>query len=142
MANKQKARPGAATPGRAQGNKARYGAAYNPVYKSTTPATAGQFKIADFLGVGAENGLTNRQLQQLTGLDGRTIQARVHDERLQRIPICSDTTSGFYLAANDEERTRCVRSIRSRIKNIALAADALASIPGEGQTEIDDSQTE
>ena len=137
-----KKRPGSvAAPLRAEDRQALCGATPSTV-QSTTPAMSGQFKIADFLGIGAENGLTNRQLQQLTGLDGRTIQARVHDERRQRIPICSDTTNGFYLAANDAELARCIRSIRSRIKNMALAADALASIPGEGQTEIDDSQTE
>lgn len=137
-----KKRPGSvAAPLRAEDSRAICEATSSTV-QSTTPAMSGQFKIADFLGVGAENGLTNRQLQRLTGLDGRTIQFRIQSERLHGTPILSDSTHGFYLPSSDEERGRCVRSLRRRSREIWRVADALAGIPGEGQTEIDDSQTE
>ncbi len=141
MPNNQKARPGVAAPGRAKDRQAFYGATPSTV-QSTTRSPSGQFKIADFLGVGAENGLTNRQLQQLTGLDARTIQFRIQSERLHGAPILSDSVHGFFLPSSDEERSRCVRSLRRRSREIWRVADALAGIPGEGQTEIDDSQTE
>lgn len=60
MRNKNKARPGAATPERVEGKRAIIGAAVNPTVQSTTPAGAGQRSIADLLGVGRENAITRR----------------------------------------------------------------------------------
>ena len=137
MSEKNKARSGAATPERAEDRQTYTDTATNPVYKSTTSAPAGQRSIADLLGVGAANGLTNRQLQQLTGLDSRSVQLRIQFERLYGAPICSDTVNGFYLPANAEEKARCVRSLRSRSREIWRAAAALDGVADEGQLAIE-----
>ena len=91
---------------------------------------------AELLAVGAENGLTSRQLSQLTGLDTRTIQARISAERLSGVPICSDTLNGFYMPSNDEEKARCIRSLRRRGIEILRVAEAMNRIPGDGQMEL------
>lgn len=136
MREKIKARPGVAAPGRAEGNKAHCRAAVDPVTQSTTAAPGGQRSIAELLAVGAENGLTSRQLSQLTVLDTRTIQARISAERLSGVPICSDTLNGFYMPSNDEEKARCIRSLRRRGIEILRVAEAMNRIPGDGQMEL------
>lgn len=125
MANKQKTRPGAATPGRAQGKQTIVGAAVNPTVQSTTPAGAGQRSIADLLGVGRENAITRRDLERLTGLDGRSVRLLIERERRAGTPILADNASGYYLPASDDERAECVRSLRHRAGEIMATARAL-----------------
>lgn len=128
------ARLGAATPKRAEGTQTCLFT--NPANQFITAASEGQRSIAELLAVGAENGLTSRQLSQLTGLDTRTIQARISAERLSGVPICSDTLNGFYMPANDEEKARCIRSLRRRGVEILRVAAAMNRAPGDGQMEL------
>lgn len=138
MAHKQKARPGAATPGRAQGKQTIVGAAVNPTVQSTTPAGAGQRSIADLLGVGRENAITRRDLERLTGLDGRSVRLLIERERRAGTPICSDNQNGYYLPVSDYERAECVLSLRHRAREIMTTARAL-ELAGmdDGQMEIE-----
>ena len=126
---KIKARPGAATLGRAEGNKAQFGAAYNPVNQSTTPAGAGQRPIADYLGVGRENAIPRRDLERLTGLAPREVSLAVERERRSGVPILADG-SGYYLPASDEERAACVRSLRHRAREILITARSIERAGG------------
>lgn len=134
MKRNKDARLGAATPKRAEGTQTCLFT--NPTDQFNTAAPGGQRSIAELLAVGAENGLTSRQLSQLTGLDTRTIQARISAERLSGVPICSDTLNGFYMPSNDEEKARCIRSLRRRGIEILRVAEAMNRIPGDGQMEL------
>ena len=125
MRDKKKARPGVAAPERAEGNKAQFGAAYNPTNQSTTAAGAGQRSIADLLGVGRENAIPRRDLEQLTGLGGRSVRLLIERERRAGTPILADNASGYYLPASDDERAECVRSLRHRAGEIMATARAL-----------------
>ena len=125
MANKQKARPGAATPERVEGKRAIIGAAVNPTVQSTTPAGAGQRSIADLLGVGRENAITRRDLERLTGLDGRSARLLIERERRAGTPILADSVNGYFLPASEEERAACVRSLRHRAGEIMATARAI-----------------
>lgn len=58
-------------------------------------------------------------------------------ERLSGVPICSDTLNGFYMPSNDEEKARCIRSLRRRGIEILRVAEAMNRIPGDGQMELD-----
>lgn len=136
MSRYDKTRPGVAAPGRAEDTRAEFDKATLSDTQFTTAAPGGQRSIAELLAVGAENGLTSRQLSQLTGLDMRTIQARISAERLSGVPICSDTLNGFYMPSNDEEKARCIRSLRRRGIEILRVAEAMNRIPGDGQMEL------
>ena len=125
MANKQKARPGAATPGRAQGKQTIVGAAVNPTVQSTTPAGAGQRSIADLLGVGRENAIPRRDLERLTGLDGRSVRLLIERERRAGTPICSDNQNGYYLPCCKSEKDAFVASMRHRAREIERVAAAV-----------------
>ena len=84
-----------------------------------------QPKIADLLCRGQENAVPLRNLESMTGLDGRTIRAMIATERRAGIAVLSDNATGYYLPANEEEKARFVRSMRHRAKEILLAADAV-----------------
>ena len=129
MANNQKARPGAATPGRAQGKQTIVGAAVNPAFQSTTRSPAGQRSIADLLGVGRENAITRRDLERLTGLAPREVSLAVERERRSGVPILADG-SGYYLPASHDERAACVRSLRHRAREILITARSIERAEG------------
>lgn len=124
MANKQKARPGAATPERVEGKRAIIGAAVNPTAQSTTPAPGGQRRIADFLSRGRENAIPRRDLERLTKLAPREVSLAVERERRAGVPILADGR-GYFLPASEEERAECVRSLRHRAGEILTTARAV-----------------
>ncbi len=125
MRNKNKARPGAATPERVEDRQTYTDTATNPAYKSTTPAPAGQRSIADLLGVGRENAITRRDLERLTGLDGRSVRLLIERERRAGIPICSDNQNGYYLPCCKSEKDAFVASMRHRAREIEQVAAAV-----------------
>ena len=72
--SENKKRPGSAgTPLRAEDTRAISEASSSNTY-SNISAPAGQRSIADLLGVGRENAITRRDLERLTGLDGRSVR--------------------------------------------------------------------
>lgn len=125
MSEKNKARLGAATPERAKDRQTYTDTATNPAYKSTTSAPAGQRSIADLLGVGRENAITRRDLERLTGLDGRSVRLLIERERRAGTPICSDNQNGYYLPCCKSEKDAFVASMRHRAREIERVAAAV-----------------
>lgn len=82
-------------------------------------------KIADLLRYGQANATPLKELEHMTGLNGRTIRALIAAERKAGAAILSDNVTGYYLPANEEEKARFVRSMRHRAKEILCAADAV-----------------
>lgn len=82
-------------------------------------------KIAELLGSGQQNATPLRQLEKLTGFDGRMVRSMIASERLHGVPILSDNANGYYLPADEDERARFVRSMRHRAREIMRAADAV-----------------
>ncbi len=97
----------------------------------TSNPVDGQLKISDLLSTGQENALPLSYLIMTTGQDGRTIRRMIAEERFAGVPILADNKTGYYLPANEDERRRCVRSMRHRAKEIDRAAQAIeaARIP-------------
>lgn len=91
----------------------------------TPSAAENQSRISSFLRPGQENSVSLTQLQQWTGLDKRVIRQRIAAERFKGIPILADNKTGYYLPATEEERKRCVQSMRHRAKEIYKAAQAI-----------------
>ena len=146
MSAKEKSRPGEATPKRAAETGTACETASNSSFHSTTAAAGRQHGfIASLLSHGAENGLTLSDLHRLTGKDKRVIRAEIQQERLSGTPILSDNLSGYFLPANEDERERCVKSLRHRAGEIFRTAAAIKGAAGltkhepqqiEGQLEI------
>lgn len=122
MEKTRKAPAGAGTPTRAAGKDLAIGF---PKSNFITTIGSRQIKVSDVLSYGQANAIPLRHLCTLTGLDGRTVRARIADERRTGTAILSDNSSGYYLSASEEEKARFVQSMRHRAKEILYAADAV-----------------
>lgn len=120
MTKDKKARPVVAATEQANGNA---GSSFHEDF--TTKQAVGQFLISDYLRQGQENAVSLQELRQWTGIDGRIIRRKIATERLQGIPILADNQTGYFLPATEEERKRCVRSMKHRAKEIYKAAQAI-----------------
>ena len=123
MSKKKKARPvGDATERARQEKQQTRG---NSHHKHTTPGPGGQWKISDLLSYGQENATPRRELERLTGLDGRAVRLLIERERRKGVPILADNATGYYLPATEHERAACVRSMRHRAEEIMRTAQAI-----------------
>ena len=82
-------------------------------------------RIAYLLSCGQENAVPLSHIKSMTGMKGRTIRRMIASERLAGVPILSDCSTGYYLAENDGEKERFVRSMRHRAREIERAAEAI-----------------
>ena len=102
-----------------------YGKAMISCLNFNTGRNRSQIKIAGLLNYGAENAIPLRELGSMTGLDGRVIRRMVEKERRSGVPICSNTSTGFFLASSHKEVNLFVRQMRSRAREILKTADAV-----------------
>lgn len=105
MSREKKTRPSVGAPGRAveTGSASRADTTSN--HDSTTSIPRAQAKIADLLLPGRENAIPRRELEKLTGLDGRTVRLMIERERREGRPILADNA----IPATEHERAACVR---------------------------------
>lgn len=126
MMNKsKKARPDVPASGQAVREDALQGNASHIQYTAVGSGGQGLIAIAEYLSHGQANAIPLRELEKMTGLDGRTIRAMIAIERRTGVAILSDNLTGYYLPASEEEKVQFVRSMRHRAKEILLAADAV-----------------
>lgn len=125
MSRENKTRPSVGALGRAveTGSASRADTTSN--HDSTTSIPRAQAKIADLLLPGRENAIPRRELEKLTGLDGRTVRLMIERERREGRPILADNATGYYLPATEYERAACVRSMRHRAGEIMKSAQAI-----------------
>ena len=125
MSREKKTRPDAATSRRAAetGSASRADTTSKPQFTPNGPG--GQRKVADLLSHGRENAIPRRELEKLTGLDGRTVRLMIERERREGRPILADNATGYYLPATKYERAACVRSMRHRAGEILRTAQAI-----------------
>lgn len=97
-----------------------------PQEKSTTGKHPAQ-EISALLLRGAANAVSLRELEKITGLDGRTIRRKIQTERQGGRCICCDNQSGYYLAVDEYERDCCARSMIHRAAEIQRTARAIAA---------------
>lgn len=123
MSDNKSTRPGVVAPERAEiGN-----AANSFRIDCTAGNPARQLKISDFLGIGAETGLTIRDLERMTGKPGREIRREIQQERLAGVPILADNRNGYFLPRNEFEKQTWVRSMFHRADEISRSASAIFS---------------
>ena len=96
-----------------------------PISDCTTAAAGRQRKVSELLNRGRENAVPLRHLKKLMETDGRTVRLMIQQERLSGMPICADNLTGYYLPANEEEKSACVRSMRHRAAEIIKTALAI-----------------
>lgn len=77
--------------------------------------------LTDYLSVGEENALTAKTLSKYLGLSERDITIQINALRKKGELICSNTQSGFWLPADDEDIKSFVRQMNGRIKDMQKA---------------------
>ena len=87
-------------------------------------------RIANLLSHGAENGVTLRHLEKLADLPGREVRRQIERERRHGIPILSDNMNGYFLPSSEDEKARCVCSMRGRAGEILRTARAIEGAAG------------
>ena len=92
----------------------------------TTSRTTPQ-QISDLLMHGSVNAIPLRELQRLTGLDGRIIRRKIQQERKDGFCICVNNRDGYFLADSEAERETCPRSMFARAREVAQTASAIAA---------------
>lgn len=83
--------------------------------------------ISDYLMHGAVNAVPLRELERLTGLDGRIIRRKIQKERKDGFCICVNNRDGYFLADSEAERETCARSMFARAREVAQTASAIAA---------------
>ena len=82
-------------------------------------------RVLNLLLHGRENAQTARELAHILNIKPRIISRNIHNLRVRdKIVICSCNTGrnkGYFLPENDEEISHFVRSMYSRIREIAAA---------------------
>lgn len=124
MTEHKKTRSSVAAPEQVEGGAGLAGSSVSSS-KFTTSAESRQIQIADYLGYGQAAAVPLRHLKQMVNLPGREIRKQIQLERLQHIPILANNRSGYYLAGNELERERFVRSMRHRAAEIVKVAQAI-----------------
>ena len=125
MSREKRTRPSVGALGRAveTGSAMQADTTSKPQFTPNGPG--GQRKVADLLSHGRENAIPRRELEKLTGLDGRTVRLMIERERREGSPILADNATGYYLPATEHERATCVRSMRHRAGEIRKSAQAI-----------------
>lgn len=115
-------------------------AALSCSHDTTTPARrqVPRLAIADFLDTGERNGKTLKELREILNGDGRTIRARIEQER-RSSPILSGQ-SGYYLPENENEVARFCASMRHRARRVWASAAAVERSAGIVRREQIDGQ--
>ena len=110
MSREKRTRPSVGALGRAveTGSAMQADTTSKPQFTPNGPG--GQRKVADLLSHGRENAIPRRELEKLTGLDGRTVRLMIERERREGRPILADNA----IPATEHERATCVRSMRHR----------------------------
>lgn len=126
--DKKKARPSVGAPRQAEAG-VNHADGYSHPNHTTSPLQA-QAKIADLLLPGRVNAITRRDLEAITGLDGRTIRLMIERERRRGTLILSDNHHGYFLADDPAEAQQFARSMRHRAGEILRTARAIEGAAG------------
>lgn len=126
--DKKKARPAGDAAGRAKREKQQASGNSHPNH--TTPIPQAQGRISDLLLPGRENAIPRRDLEAMTGLDGRTIRLMIEQERRRGALILSDNHHGYFLSDDPAEAQQFARSMRHRAGEILRTARAIEGAAG------------
>lgn len=130
MTDKRKSRPLVAQE-TGQAETAAFGRAAISISNFTTAAADRQPGfIASLLLYGPENGLTLKDLVQLTQWPERAIRKEIEAERRAGALIISDNAHGYFLTDDPAEAQRFARSMLHRSREIARTARAVEKAAG------------
>lgn len=83
--------------------------------------------ILDFIPVGKNNAITGKELQNITGLDGRSVKQQIANARIRGSVICSilnSNSGGYFIPTCPVEAAEYVRTEQCRINSAKEALKA------------------
>lgn len=83
--------------------------------------------ILDFIPVGKNNAITGKELQNITGLDGRSVKQQIANARIRGAVICASLKGdggGYFIPSCPSEATEYVRTEQCRINSAKEALKA------------------
>ncbi len=115
-------RPGAETLERSGMETAACGRTAISMFHLTTPEVGCQpLRVADIL----NKAVPMRYLKRVLKMDSRAIRQMIERERRSGTAIVSNNATGYYLAADEHEKSRFVRSMKHRAAQIIATAEAV-----------------
>lgn len=93
--------------------------------------------LTDYLSVGADNGITAKQLARLLGWNDRDVTHAVHALRKKGVLICSDTLHGFWLPTDDSDVKNFICQMNGRITEMQKATQPAVEYLENGGGDID-----
>lgn len=96
-----------------------------------------RFAIAGLLPTGKENAVSTEELVRVIGCgSARELQQYIAQERKAGAVICSSTTGGYYLPANQIEMAEFCRTLENRARNTLIALESTKkAMEGQQNTE-------
>lgn len=90
---------------------------YDQIHTGNEPGKA-EFPISNLLPTGKKNAVSTNALLNITGFHtARELQKAITKERMNGAIICSSTTGGYYLPADQEEIREFCNTLEKRAKN-------------------------
>ena len=89
--------------------------------------------VTAYLHKDAKMPVTVAEISAQSGLPGRTVREAIRRAVMQDgVPVVHDNATGMWIAADEEQKMRCVKNLRHRAKEISRRADALevCEVPG------------
>ena len=87
--------------------------------------------ISEFLGFGAKNARTAKELREILHISGDDVRELVRAERLDGVPICSRTAAdesgraGYFMPSCPDDFMQTIAQLRHREKELARTRKAL-----------------
>ncbi|MDE5583239.1 MAG: hypothetical protein K2J08_06020 [Ruminococcus sp.] len=91
--------------------------------------------IIDFIPVGKNNAITGKELQNITGLDGRSVKQQIANARIRGAVICASLNGdggGYFIPSCPSEATEYVRTEQCRINSAKAALKAAEIYVSDG----------
>lgn len=89
--------------------------------------------IIDFIPVGKNNAITGKELQNITGLDGRSVKQQIANARIRGAVICASLNGGgYFIPSCPSEATEYVRTEQCRINSAKEALKAAEIYVSDG----------
>lgn len=84
--------------------------------------------ICEFINVyhkGRENAVKSKELERLFNIDGRSVRRCIHTMRKKGIPICSDSSVGYFYATTQDKINETIAWLNGIITKMSNAKSGL-----------------
>ena len=74
---------------------------------------------------GRENAVKSKELERIFNIDGRSVRRFIHTMRKKGVPICSDSSVGYFYATTQDEINETIAFLNGIITKMSNAKSGL-----------------